>query len=300
MKNLLLAAIAIALALTVSTAPAHAENAADCPNGGVVRFGVVPYDVAPKLGPIYDHMSKILAAKLGCEVQVFVATNYNAEIEAMRGDKLEMGEFGPLGYVLAHQVAHADAVAAYGDAHGEPATYRAGIAVMPQSGLTTLEALKGHSFAFSDPASTSGYLFPSLALRKAGLDPKTDVRGIFAGSHTAALEALRNHKVEAAELNSQQEESAVQRGVYHEGDLVFLWKSEPLPLDPIALRRTMPDGFKQRLTAILQSLDLSDLPDADLKIVGAKGARLVPQTDQAYDPVRELVTTLNIDLAKLD
>ncbi len=44
-------------------------------------------------------------------MQVFVTTNYNAEIEAMRNDKLELGEFGPLGYVLAHQVAHAEAVA---------------------------------------------------------------------------------------------------------------------------------------------------------------------------------------------
>ena len=68
-----------------------------------------------------------------------------------------------------------------------------------------------------------------MALRKAGLDPDKDVKGIYAGSHTASFEALRNKKVEAGELNSQQIEAATQRGVYKDGDFVFLWKSDDIP-----------------------------------------------------------------------
>src|SRR5580692_10953778 len=106
--------IAGAVFASLATAPASfAANAADCPNGGVVRFGVEPYDTSAKLVPIYDHIGKALGDKLGCEVKVFVTTTYNAEIEAMRVGKLEIGEFGPLGYVLAHQVANAEAVAAF-------------------------------------------------------------------------------------------------------------------------------------------------------------------------------------------
>jgi ABC-type phosphate/phosphonate transport system substrate-binding protein len=96
---------------TTGTA-ALAGNAADCPNDGVVRFGIEPYDTAPKLIPIYEHIGKVIAEKLGCEVKIFVTTTYNAEIEAMRNGKLEIAEFGPLGYVLAHQVAKAEAVSA--------------------------------------------------------------------------------------------------------------------------------------------------------------------------------------------
>ena len=66
--------------------------------------------------PVYTDLSKLIGDKLGCPVQLFVATSYTAEIEAMRNDKLEIGEFGPLGYVLAHQVAKAEAVATFGDA----------------------------------------------------------------------------------------------------------------------------------------------------------------------------------------
>ena len=169
------------------TGPAQAGNAADCPNGGVVRFGVEPFDTAPKLTPIYEHIGKLLSEKIGCEVKVFVTTNYNAEIEAMRNGKLEIGEFGPLGYVLAHQVAKAEAVAAFGKLDGKPDTYWASLVTYPSSGIKTVADIKGKSFAFSDPASTSGHLFPAYGLRKAGIDPDKDIKAIYAGSHNQVL-----------------------------------------------------------------------------------------------------------------
>jgi phosphonate transport system substrate-binding protein len=286
-------------ALIAAASAAQAASAADCPNGGVVRFGVEPYDTAPKLVPIYENIGQLIAQKLGCEVKIYVTTNYNAEIEAMRSGKLEAGEFGPLGYVLAHQVAKAEAVATFGNAENQPDTYWASLVTWPGSGIKTAAEIRGHSFAFSDPASTSGHLFPAYGLRKAGIDPDKDIRAIYAGSHTSSFEALYNHKVDAGELNSSQLESATQRGQYKDGQFVFLWKSDPIPIDPLVVRGDLPPEFKQRLIAVLQNLDLSQLPAADRKIIGVKGMRTVPQTDASYNGIRALVKTLNIDLNKL-
>ena len=286
-------------ALLVASSAADA-TAADCPNTGTVRFGVEPYDTAPKLVPIYEHIGTLIGNKLGCNVQVFVTTNYNAEIEAMRSGKLEAGEFGPLGYVLAHQVAGAEAVATFADVDGKPDTYWASLVTWPGSGINTVADIRGHSFAFSDPASTSGHLFPAYGLRKAGLDPDKDIRAIYAGSHTSSFEALYNHKVEAGELNSEQLESAKQRGHYRDGDLIFLWKSGPIPIDPITVRGDLPANFKQRLVEVLQNIDLSGLPEADRKIMGVHGMRTVVQNDASFNDIRELVKTLNIDLEKMN
>jgi len=292
--------VAGAVALTLRFADLAQAGEADCPEGGTVRFGVEPYDTAARLVPIYAKVGKLIGDKLGCPVEVFVATNYNAEIEAMRNGKLEIGEFGPLGYVLAHQLAKAEAVAAFGTESGKPNTYWASIVTYPASGIESVAAIKGHSFAFSDPASTSGHLFPTYGLRKAGLDPDKDIRALYAGSHTASFEALYNHKVNAGELNSEQLESAKQRGHYKDGDLVFLWKSDPIPTDPFCVRGDLPAEFKQRVVAVLQNLDLSSLDPADRKImVGTGITKLVPQSDGAYDGIRDLVKTLNIDLNKL-
>jgi phosphonate transport system substrate-binding protein len=292
------AAIAIAATVTASPQPARAD---DCPTGGTVRFGVEPYDTAARLVPIYEKIGKLISDKVGCKVEVFVATGYNAEIEAMRNGKLELAEFGPLGYVLAHQVAKAEAVAAFGAADGKPVTYWASVITYPSSGIKTVADIRGHSFAFSDAASTSGHLFPAYGLRKAGLDPDQDVKAIYAGSHTASFEAIYNHKVDAGELNSEQLESATQRGHYKDGDMIFLWKSDPIPTDPFAVRGDLPDALKKKLTDAVRHLDLMSLDPADRKIlVGAGITQIVPQTDQSYDLIRDLVKTLNIDLAKLN
>ena len=243
------AAAIVTTTITISALPADAD---DCPDGGAVRFGVEPFDTAPRLAPVYERVGTLLGEKIGCKVQVFIATSYNAEIEAMRSGKLDIGEFGPLGYVLAHQVAKAEAVAAYSNKEGKPDTYWASIVTYPSSGITTVvvsAATLSHSPIRRQLPATCFRLW----LRKAGLDPDTGIKAIYAGSHTAAFEALYNKKVDAGELNSAQLESARQRGHSRDGDLVFLWKSDPIPTDPIAVRGDLPDGFKRRLVEVLQS-----------------------------------------------
>ena len=281
--------------------PAAHAAAADCPNGGTVRFGVEPYETAAKLVPIYDRIGSIMAKALGCDVQIFVTTSYTAEVEAMRAGKLEAGEFSPFSYILAHTIAHADVVAIFADSGGTPLTYTAGIVTWPGSGITKLSEISGHSFGYSDPASNSGHLFPAYALKKAGIDPDKGVKPLYSGSHTASYEALRNHKVDAAELNSQQIESSKLSGIYKESDFVELWRSEPIPSDPIVVRSDLEPAFKARLTKVLQSLDLSSLSPEDQKILvgGVVGVRAVPIADSFYDVIRDVAKVMNIDPAKL-
>jgi phosphonate transport system substrate-binding protein len=281
---------------SLAAIPAHAI-APDCPNRGTVRFGVEPYEAAAKLIPIYDKIGAILAKALDCKVEMLITTSYTAEVEAMRAGKLEVGEFSPFSYVMAHQIAKAEVVATVSGEDGKPDTYTAGIVTWPGSGIKTLKDVAGHTFGYSDPASNSGHLFPAYALKKAGIDPETGVRPLYSGSHTASFEALRNHKVEAAELNSQQIISSTQAGAYKPGDYLELWRSDPIPVDPIVVRGDLPPAFKARLTRVLQTLDFSSLPADDLKNLG--NGHLIPQTDSAYDGIRDLVHVLNIDLSQL-
>ncbi|WP_347557237.1 phosphate/phosphite/phosphonate ABC transporter substrate-binding protein [Robbsia sp. KACC 23696] len=279
---------------------AHAAPA--CPGDGTVRFGVEPYETSARMIPVYKSIGELISKKLGCPVQVYVATSYNAEIEAMRNNKLDIGQFGPLGYVLAHQVAHAEAVATFADMAGKPSTYTASIVTWPGSGLTKIADVAGQSFAYSDPSSTSGHLFPAFGLKKAGIDPDSGVRALYAGSHTASFEAIRNHKVKAGELNSEEIDSAKLHKEYDPSAFVTLWQSDPIPVDPIAVRGALPADFKAKLTTVLQNLDLHELPEDAQKFMAANATpalKTVPQTDASYDPIRALVSTLHIDLSKL-
>ena len=288
-----------ALAAGLLAAPG-ARAAADCPSGGTLRYGVIPYDASASFVPLYRRIGELISAKLGCPVQVEIGTSYTATIEAMRAGKIDAAEFGPLSYVLAHQIAQAEAVATYANAEGKPDSYTASIVTWPGSGITALNQAAGHSFAYSDPASTSGHLFPAYGLKEAGIDPDKGVRAVYAGSHTASFEALRNHKVDAGELNSPEIASAQVAGVWDPHAFVTLWTSPPIPQDPITVRAGLPPAFKARLTGVLQHLDLGALPADQLKITGISGKGYVPQTDSAYDGIRDLVSVLNLDLAKLN
>jgi phosphonate transport system substrate-binding protein len=299
-KVLIRCSLAAAFAFA-SLATATAAFAADCPEGGTVRFGVEPYEASARLTPVYDSLSKLLAAKIGCPVDVFITPSYNAEIEAMRNGKLDVAEFGPLGYVFAHELAGADVFATYNDASGKPSTYTASIVTWKGSGLSTLKDVVGHSFAYSDPASTSGHLFPAYALRKNGIDPDNGIKPVYAGSHTSSFEAIRNHKVDAGELNSQQIRDAAQVGEYAESDYVTLWRSAPIPNDPIAIRSSLPGPLKKRIVDAFMMLDFSQLSPDLVKLLPAKGTtKYIAQSDSAYDQIRDLVKTMNFDQAKLD
>jgi len=292
-----LATFSLGAALSLAAGAAHAAGA--CPAGGTVRFGVEPYESTAQLIPVYNDIGKLIAKQVGCPVEIFITTSYNAEIEAMRAGKLELGEFGPLGYVLAHQVADAQAIATFADANGQASTYTASIVTWPGSGITTLKGVAGHTFAYSDPDSTSGHLFPAYALKTAGIDPDHGIRAYYAGTHTASYEAILHHKVQAGEMNSQQIALARLQNDYDPKNFVLLWQSNPIPIDPIAIYGKLDPALAARLTAAVQHLDLSSLPPADLKIIGSAGGKLVPQTDQSYDIIRSLITVLHIDLNKL-
>jgi len=271
---------------------------ADCPNGGTVRMGVEPFEAEPKLTPVYDQIAAAISANLGCKISIYITQTYNAEIEAMRAGKLEFGEFGPLGYVLASKVATAQAIATWADADGHPTSYFASIVVPKGSPIATLKDVAGHTFAYSDPASTSGHLFPAYALKKNGIDPDTGVKAFYAGSHTASFEALRNHKVEAGELNSPTIAIVTKTGEYKPGDFVTLWQSTPIPNDVFAARADLTPAFKQRLLAALMAVDFSKVNDPE-NVLNGLGRHIVPQQDSAYDVIRDMTSTLNLDLANL-
>ena len=273
-----------------------------CPDG-TLRFGVEPYEDASLLAPAYQPLSEALGASIGCQVELDITTNYTAEIEAMRNRKLDIAEFGPLAYVFAQKLANAELVATFSDQSGQPATYTATIVTYPGSGITDIGQLGGHSFAYSDPASTSGHLYPAFALKSNGIDPDTGVQAVFAGSHTASFEALRNHKVDAGELNSDRIAAATLAGEYSPLQFVTLWESAPIPQDPITLRGDLPADAKQKIKQALLEFDFSTLsPDVQKMFsadVGMSGRHLVADDDAAFDQIRSLVSTLNVDLANL-
>lgn len=287
---------------TAGAATPAASTSSGCPHDPV-RFAVEPYDTGPALEKAYSSLATDIGQKLGCKVQLIISNSYVAEIEAMRGGQLEMGEFGPLGYVLAHRIAGAQPVAAFGDKNGKPDTYTAGIWVKKSSPITSLKQLAGKTVALSSTTSTSGGLYPISALVNGGFKcTVTSCQGVkivFSGGHPASLLALTHGTVDAAEVNSQQQASATAAHQFKAADYRQIWKSTPIINDPITVSGQLPAAFQQKIKAALLGLSATQTSTVDTELGTASNGPMVSVNDSLYNPVGAVAKAVHLTPANL-
>ncbi|MFK0009941.1 phosphate/phosphite/phosphonate ABC transporter substrate-binding protein [Paenarthrobacter sp. NPDC090520] len=289
-------ALAAALALTAcggSAQSASSEPAsATCPNGGIT-FGIEPYEDPAKLKPAYDVLANALAKKLDCPVSVQVVEDYAAEVLAMRNGKLDLGQFGPLGYVFADSKAGAEPVVSFGTAEKELSTYTAGIWVPKDSPIQAIGDLKGKSLALGSVGSTSGDVLPRYGLREAGI-ADADLKMDYTGGHPEALLALTNGKVDAAEINSQTLATAIAAGTFKKDDFRQVWTSEPIPNDPITVRGDADPAFKKAVKEAFLSLSPEDVAKVGEFLDVTPPGPLLEVTKDNYTPLFDLAKTMNL------
>jgi phosphonate transport system substrate-binding protein len=284
-------------AASTTSAASSAAAASTCPHNPV-RFAVEPYDTGPALEKAYASLATDIGQKLGCKVQLIISNSYVAEIEAMHGGNLEMGEFGPLGYILAHKIANAQPVAAFGDNSGKPDTYTAGIWVKKSSPITSLKQLAGKKVGLSSTTSTSGGLYPISALVNAGFHCTPNgcqaLHVVYTGGHPASLLALTHGTVDAAEVNSQQQASATKAHQFNASDYREIWKSTPIINDPITVNGSLPAAFQQKVKAALLGLSAAQTSTVDTELGTTSNGPMVAADDALYNHVREVANAVHL------
>jgi phosphonate transport system substrate-binding protein len=275
-----------------SDEPTAGSSASVCPSG-TLTMGVEPYEDAKTLIPAYQALAKGLGDKLGCTVDLQVSDSYVAEILAMQNGKLDIGEFGPLGFVFASKQAGATALASFADKDGSVSSYTAGIWVPKDSPIKTLADLKGHTLALSEEGSTSGDAVPRKALIDAGIEKDVDAQ--YAGGHTESLLALLHGKADAAEINSQTQASATEEGQFDASQYREIWKSDPILNDPITAGPNLTPDQAATIQQALLSLPGSTVGKLGEYLDFTAGQHaMVKVTDDDYRPLFDLADTLGL------
>lgn len=128
------------------------------------------------------------------------------------------------------------------------------------SPFQTLEDLKGHSLAYADPNSTSGYLVPRAELRAAGInDDEFFSRTGFGGGHEQAVIAVLNGQYDAGVTWSSMLgefkdgytrgnlRRMVDNGLLKMEDIRIVWTSGLIPNGPTVRRKDLPQEAKDIL-----------------------------------------------------
>lgn len=259
-----------------------------------LRIGLIPSEDSQAMIESSKQVLSTLESKLGMPVEPFVATDYNGIIEALRAGKLDVAYLGPFSYVLATSVADVEAFAVAVTKKTGQSAYKSLILARKDSGIHQLSDLKGHTFAFVDPSSASGHLFPKAGLEQAGFDPGTLFsRVIFSGSHDASILAVANRKVDAAAVADRILANAVAKGLVKQDDFDVVWSSRPIPESPMVWRKNLDPALKQNVAAALASI--KDVPWGDQGQLDG----FQPTNDAAYDVVRDTAKVLDLDLRRL-
>ena len=288
-------ASAIAIAAAVATYSPPAAAAADCPNGGTVRFGVEPFDTAAKLVPIYDHIGKLLGDKIGCRSRSTSppTTTPRSRPCATASWKSASSDRSATCWRIRSPRRRRSPRSATRTA--SPITYWASLVTYPARASRRWP--RSAAIRLRSPIRPRP---PGICSRPMGCARPASIRtrtssAIYAGSHTSSFEALYNHKVDAGELNSEQLAvgDAARPLQGRRRRLPVEVRSDPDRSDHRA-RRSCRRRSRQRLTdgAADSRLDELAAGSRPQDHGSARHHAFVPQTDGAYDRIRDLVKTL--------
>ena len=250
-----------------------------------LRIGVTPYLGREKMESGFAPLRKHLQRRLGVPVQLVIAKNY-ADLGRMLHDgEVDVGEFTPLSYVLA-KLDYPELHLLLREISAGTSTYLSYVYVRADDPAETITALRGRSFCYVDPQSTSGYLYPRALLWEHHIDPDTFFgRTVFAGDHVACLHKVLDGEIDAAAIYSgavaqaRREDLPVFR-------LKVVAKTRRIPYGAYCARGEMPDAALQRFRNEL--LQLSERSPEGPRLVG-RGIKIDAWTeadDADYNPVR--------------
>jgi phosphonate transport system substrate-binding protein len=263
----------------------------------VLRYAFSPQAEALQGGGLRPElMVGYLQKQLHMPVEVVRVEGYGPTIEAMRAEKVDMISGSSLTYLLAAQKAGAEAIVARGNPDGTIGGYRSVIAVPKNSPIHSMADLKAHAkelvFAFAEPASTSGYLYPRVGLQNAGINPDTDFKKVvFAGDHLATVMTVDAGKVDAAGFMEGMLTRLITTHRIAPGDVRVLWTSDPIPEGPYSVRKALPEKLKKEIQTALLEMPTRD-PALWANLASTfrtpeSGTALIPVTDASYDSLRK-------------
>ena len=222
--------LVVVAALVVSTFGASAQEK--------LRFAVGPFQpTASDTKKAYEPFFKHLADKLAREYELVVTTDWAGIAVALANKQVDIAWMGPWGYVLANNEGGAQAIATV-KYNGQP-SYHAIIVSRPDVKIAKWpEDAKGLRLSLADAGSTSGWLIPTHHFKTLGIDPKAFFQYRDGASHAAQILSVINDQVDLASDYDRNMNSFIERGTFKADQVKIVWKSDPLPNDPLVMRPT--------------------------------------------------------------
>ncbi len=216
---------------------------------GDLKLGVVPYKSPRSIVRLYSPLAAYLSRAVGRNVRVVTTTSFNEYLQRIYRRQYDIIVLGSTFYFKAHDRAGYQAVA-----RGYP-SFRCGIIVRQDSGITRVEQLRGRRMAAVDSMDRGGYKLQVRALKACGIDPDSDIIFHFRGRHDSVIYSV---------LSGQDDAGAIRLDALHRKEfdhvldkLRIIYISPENPQFPFAVRPDMAPELKEKIGAALAAITMA-------------------------------------------
>lgn len=244
-----------------------------------------------------DQLAQMIQDKTGLVINANVGTDFAAVREAMGAGKAHIGWMNTFNYVLAHEKYGVD-VSLVTVRFGST-SYKGQIIVRADSGIKTLDDLKGKVMCWVDPNSTSGYIVPRIMLKANGIDPDKDfAKTIEAGSHNNVVTQVYNGDCDAG-ATYVDARSSVEKDIPDVKEKVIaIATTADIPNDNVSFIKDFPQADRDKIVNALLEISNSEEGKKALNdLYSIEG--LEKADDSFYDAFRAELSKAGINIEDL-
>jgi phosphonate transport system substrate-binding protein len=237
---------------------------------------------------------------LGVPVKIFTPADYDGVIQGLLGGTLDMAWLGASAYakIFLTDPAAVDVKLTTMHVNGSTGYYSIGF-TRKGTGINSMDDAKGHSFAFGEPNSTSGYLVPAAELIATYGPLENYFSAVtFSGGHEQTIVGVANGTFDAGVswadgvgdwadgYSAGAFRKATDAGLVDMNNLVEIWRSQMIPEGPMVVRAALPQDVKDKVTELTANLPAVDMACAE-GVAGGEVKGFVPVDPSAYAGILE-------------
>jgi phosphonate transport system substrate-binding protein len=233
----------------------------------------------------YAALAEFLEEALQRPVEIVQRRTYDEINDLLESGEAEIGFVCTSAYVTGHDSFGLELLAA--PEIGDEAVYHSELIVPADSAASSIADLRGARFAFTDPISTTGRVYPTYLVQELGEDPSTFFSStFFTYSHDRAIEAVAEGLADGAAVDSLVLDYALARDPDLRSAIRVIHRSPAFGIPPVVASPALTATQKAEIKALL--LSLADEPAARPVLEALGIDRFVHIDDAAYDSVREV------------
>ncbi len=250
----------------------------------VLRVTAIPDESPTELARKFEPLGKYLESRLGMKIEWTPVTDYAAAVETLANRKVDLAWFGGFTFVQSSVRSGGKTIPLV--QREEDTVFKSVFIASKDSGINSLQDLKGKTLSFGSQSSTSGHLMPRSFLLAAKIDPDKDLKRVsFSGAHDATIAAVASGKVDAGALNISVWNKFVEDKKVDPAQVKVIYTTPPYFDYNWSVHADMPTALRDKITQAF--LDLSPATPQGAEILKLqRAAKFVPTQVENYNGIK--------------